>query len=310
MSTPHPNDPVDLVTGAFGNTGSAIAARLATNGRAVRTLTNHPADDRRGIDVRPLTFDDPAALVAAFEGVDTFYDTYWMRHGDARGSYDLAARRCEALVAAAESGGVRRIVHLSVANPSLDSRYPYFAAKARVERRLEASPVPTLAVRPALIFGAEPSMVSDLAWLLRRVPVMGVAGDGRYRVRPVHVDDVAKVCVDTSTGGAPHHTIDAVGPDRPTFDELVRAVADAVGRKARLVHLPPGLVLAAGKALARVARDDLLTRDELLSTIDGLADTDGPATGSTSVMAWLEANGSGLGVTRSGERAHRSPATG
>ena len=255
----------------------------------------------------PLTFDDPAALAEAFEGVDTFYDTYWMRHGDAQGSYGLATRRCEALIGAAESGGVRRIVHLSVAHPSLDSPYPYFAAKAQVERRLEASPLPTLAVRPALIFGAEPSMLADLAWLVRRVPVMGVAGDGRYRVRPVHVDDVAALCVESASAEAGHRTFDAVGPDRPTFDELVRAVAAAVGRKARLVHLPPRLVLAAVQALGKVARDDLLTRDELLSTIDGLADTDGPATGTTSVMAWLESNGATLGLARSGERSRRSP---
>ena len=49
-------------------------------------------------------------------------------------------------------------------------------------------------VRPALVFGPGNVLIDNIAWLLRRLPVFAVAGDGHYPVRPVHVDDVARMC--------------------------------------------------------------------------------------------------------------------
>lgn len=278
--------PLDLVTGAFGNTGSAIASRLRARGRAVRTLTAHAPSETAGVDVRG--WDD---LAHAFDGVDTFYDTFWMRTGDpgsAGRDYSQAIARSTALITAAAAAGVRRIVHLSVAHADAPAaqQYPYFAAKAHVERVLGDTGVAHMIVRPALIFGGGPGMVEQLALVLRRVPVMGIAGDGAYRVRPVHVDDVAELCV-SGHDGVLDGVIDAVGPDRPTFEQLVRAVAAALGKRRVFVHLPTPLVVAAGRALGRLAGEELITADELRSTMAGLADTDGPATGSRSVLAWI-----------------------
>lgn len=279
MVSPHP---LDLVTGAFGNTGSAITARLHGQGRAVRTLTAHAPADTGDVDVRG--WDE---LATAFDGVDTLYDTFWMRTGNpgsAGRDYSQAVARSSALITAAAAAGVRRIVHLSVAHADAPDaqRYPYFAAKAHVERVLRESGVAHRIVRPALIFGGGPGMVEQLALVLRRVPVMGIAGDGSYRVRPVHVDDVAGLCVADGDG-----VVDAVGPDRPTFEELVRAVAASLGKRRLFVHLPTAMVVAAGRALGRLVGEELITADELRSTMDGLADTEGPATGERSVLAWI-----------------------
>lgn len=276
----------DLVTGAFGNTGSRIARLLTDHDRPVRTLTSRAPDQPTPIE--RFGFDD---LAAAFDGVATFYNTFWMRTGDPGShgrSYAQALERSLALVDAATAAGVERIVHLSVAKADAPeaAQYPYFAAKAQVEAAIRATGIPHTIVRPALIFGGGPGLLEQLARVLRRAPVMGIAGDGRYRVRPVHVDDVARLCESGIDG-----TVDAVGPDRPTFDELVRAVAAAIGRRARLVHLPTAVVLGAGRAIGKLLGDELLTRDELESTVAGIADTDGPATGSISLMTWLTEHG-------------------
>lgn len=299
---------LDLVTGAFGNTGSAIARELDAVGRRVRTLTSRsaPADGSDTIERRPLDFDDAAGLVASFDGVDTFYNTYWMRTGDDQGRYDLAVERCRRLITAAEEAGVRRIVHLSVANASAGAAYPYFRGKAAVEKTLESSSTPAAIVGPALVFGGDSVLLNNLAWMLRRLPVFAVAGRGDYRVRPVHVDDLARTCV---AAGARETTemIDAVGPDRPTYRELVDHLRDAVGSRALVISAPTSAVLAGGKVIGWTRRDQILTRGELESTVDGLADTDGDATGASSVMKWITEHADTLGLTYFNETASRRP---
>ena len=287
---------IDVVTGAFGNAGSAIAGRLRAGGRTVRTLTNHAPSHPGGLEVHPLSFDDPARLATAFEGATTFYNTYWIRMGDDSG-YENAVANSRALITAAASAGVQRIVQFSVIKPSLESPYPYFRGKARVEQIVRASGVSAAIVRPAVIFGGDDALLNNLAWLMRRMPLFAVPGDGKYRVRPVHIDDIADLCVAAANRDA-DEVIDAVGPERPTFDELVRMVRSAVHGRARIVHAPARLVLGAARTIGTVLRSDLLTRDELASTMDGLADSDAPATGAISLSSWIADHGDTLGRHR------------
>ena len=290
------DDGVDVVTGGFGNTGSAIASRLRARGHTVRTLTNHAPSEAGGLEVHPLAFDDPARLAIAFDGATTFYNTYWIRMGDDSG-YENAIANSRALITAAARAGVERIVQFSVIKPSLDSPYPYFQGKARVEEIVRASGVSAVIIRPAVIFGGDDALLNNLAWLVRRMPVFAVPGDGKYRVRPVHIDDVADLCVEAA-GRDADEVVDAVGPERPTFDELVRMVRSAVHGRARIVHAPARLVLGAARAVGTVLRSDLLTRDELASTMDGLADSDAPSSGAISLSSWISDHGDTLGRHR------------
>src|SRR5215472_3621392 len=84
--TPHRFVQTDVVTGAFGYSGAAIARELLAAGHQVRTLTGHPGRAPAGtpIDVRPMDFADPDALSRDLAGAHTLYCTYWIRfpHGD------------------------------------------------------------------------------------------------------------------------------------------------------------------------------------------------------------------------------------
>lgn len=127
----------DVVTGAFGYTGKYITRRLLAAGRVVRTLTGHPdrPDPFGGrVRVAALDFRNPAGLTESLRGASVFYNSYWVRfsHGDM--TFDEAVANSEILIRAAKEAGVRKIVHTSIANPSIDSRLPYYAGKARVEQ--------------------------------------------------------------------------------------------------------------------------------------------------------------------------------
>ena len=80
--------------------------------------------------------------------------------------------------------------------------------------------MPYAVLRPAILFGGDGVLINNIAWLLRHLPVFGVGGRGDYRIRAIHVDDLADSAVEPP-GRAATTVIDAVGPERPTFLELV-----------------------------------------------------------------------------------------
>jgi uncharacterized protein YbjT (DUF2867 family) len=287
---------LDVVTGAFSYSGRAIARTLLDSGRQVRTITGHPgrASGDSTIEVRPLDFEDQLGLTASLEGATNLYNTYWVRFARGRIDHELAVANSRTLFHAAKRAGVRRIVHVSITHPSLDSPLPYFRGKALVERALAETGVSYGVLRPAILFGGEGVLLNNIAWLLRRLPVFAVGGRGDYRIRGIHVDDLARLCVAT---GAEHDdsVTDAVGPERPTFVELVRSIGDVVGSRARIVHVPGSSVPVLSRLLGLWLRDVLLSREEYLGMAAGLADTDGPATGPTALSAWLADHGEGLG---------------
>src|SRR5918994_1240187 len=102
-----------------------------------------------------------------------------------RNDHVLMLGHTRTLLRAAAEAGVRRVVQLSVTNAASDSRFPYFRAKAAVETDLRASGLSHAVVRPTLVFGPGEVLVNNIAWLLRRVPLFVVPGDGRYAVQPV-----------------------------------------------------------------------------------------------------------------------------
>ncbi len=107
-----------------------------------------------------------------------------------------------------------------------------------MERALAESDVSYAIVRPAILFGGDGVLLNNIAWLLRRLPrLRRSAVDGDYRIRGIHVDDLARLCL--AKAGETHDSVtDAVGPERPTFTELVGEIRSAVGSRARLVHVP------------------------------------------------------------------------
>jgi NADH dehydrogenase len=287
---------LDVVTGAFGYSGAAIAEALIASGRGVRTLTGHAGRAPEGstIEIRPLDFDDPLRLEESLVGATTLYNTYWVRFAHNRVDHDVAVANSRTLFHAARRAGVQRIVHVSITHPSVDSPLAYFRGKALVERALAEADVSFAVVRPAILFGGDGVLLNNIAWLLRHVPVFAVGGRGHYRIRGIHVDDLARLCV--AKGAETTSSItDAVGPERPTFVELVRAIGDAVGSRARLIHVPGATVPMLSRIVGLALRDVLLTSDEYRAMADGLADTDGPATGPTALSAWLADHGPDLG---------------
>ncbi len=295
---------LDVVTGAFSYTGRHIAEELLARGRNVRTLTRRPPDPSHplavSVEVVPFVFDD--SLAESLRGGDTLYNTYWVRFERGATTFDRAVQNTARLFRAAKLAGIRRVVHISVANPDTSSPFPYFRGKAQTEAALRESGLSHAVVRPTLVFGPEDILVNNIAWGLRHVPLFLVAGDGRYAVQPVSVRDTARICVEAGARDD-DVVLDAAGPGRWSFEDFVRLIARAVGSRAWITRAPPAVALGAGRIAGLVLRDVVLTREELDALMSGLLVSREAPLGRERFDTWVTENARQLGRRYAAELA-------
>lgn len=289
---------LNAVTGATGYTGKYIARLLIEKGEKVINLTGHPGrvnpfGDQ--VESFPFNFDDPDRLVKSLEGVGTLYNTYWVRFPYGDMTYDKAVENSTKLIDAAEKAGVKRIVHISIANASYDSTLPYYRCKAELEDYIKDSRLTYAIIRPTVLFGKEDILINNIAWLLRHFPVFGIPGTGEYGIQPVHVEDVAELAVDSGEKGD-NFVIDAAGPEKYTFNELVSLVARSIGSRTIIIHVPAAVALNFSSLAGIAVRDVLLTWDEVRGLIEGLLVSQNPSVCHTSFAGWLERNKNRVGT--------------
>ncbi|MBI3167343.1 MAG: NAD(P)H-binding protein [Chloroflexi bacterium] len=294
------------VTGAFSYSGKYITKRLLEKGEDVITLTNHPnrPDPFNGkVKAFPLNFANQAELVENLRGVDVLVNTYWVRFDKGRNTQPKAVENTRALVNAAVKAGVKRIVHISIANPSADSHLPYYWGKAANEKAVTDSGMSYAILRPTvLVGGGEDILINNIAFLLRRFPFFFIPGDGSYGVQPVHVEDLAGLAAD-AVYSKENYVIDAVGPDSYTFKELVKLVGDTIGVKRLLISVPPRLALLAAQFLSLFVNDVILTPEEVGGLMANLLVSKEPARARTAFKDWLKENRETVGKNYASELA-------
>lgn len=295
------------VTGAFGYSGRVIAEKLLSRGEKVVTLTNslhkpNPFGD--SVQAIPFHFDQPERLEESLAGVDVLYNTYWIRFNHRRFSHAEAVANSRVLFQAAKNAGVRRVVHTSIANPSEDSDLEYYRGKATLERALIETGLSYAILRPTVLFGREDILINNIAWMVRHLPVVGVFGDGKYGIRPIHVDDFAELAIEQGAAGE-KTIVDAVGPESFPYVDLVKTTCRLLHCRRLVIPVPPAVGYSAAWGLGLILRDVVLTWPEIQGLMRGLLDTEGPPTGQTRLTDWIQDHADSLGRRYASELARR-----
>ncbi len=296
-----------VVTGAFGFSGKYIAQRLLGMGQRVRTLTNSPnrANSLEGkVEAHALDFGHPEKLAESLRGAAVFYNTYWVRFTTDECSQAAAVENTLKLFEGCKTAGVRRVVHISITNPSEDSPLEYFRGKARLERALKESGLSYAILRPAVLFGQEDILVNNIAWCLRHFPVFGVFGDGQYQLQPIFVDDLAKLAVEQGRAQA-NTTIDAVGPETFTYRDLVCEIGRIIGKPRPIVSISPAVGVSIASIIGKLTGDVFLTREEIDGLMQNLLRTHSPPAGETRLTQWATEHAATLGLHYASEMARR-----
>lgn len=295
------------VTGAFGYSGRYITQRLLDRGCEVLTLTNSPHRENpfgTRVQAVPFHFDQPDLLRDSLRGVDVLINTYWVRFDHRLFNHQQAVTNTKILFEAAREAGVRRIVHVSITNPDIDSPLPYFSGKAELESALERLGVSYCILRPAVLFGKEDILVNNIAWSLRHLPVFGVFGRGDYRLQPIHVDDLAALAVEKAFENR-NEIINAIGPETFTYRQLAETIREKLRLKCPIIGVPPVIGYWGCRLLGLAVRDVIITRDEVRGLMEGRLFVEAPPRGTVKLSEWIDQNKGSLGQRYTSEMARR-----
>jgi uncharacterized protein YbjT (DUF2867 family) len=257
-----------LVTGGTGFVGTAIVDALRARGLEIRALARHPdrftSLEAMGVELARGDLTDPASLARAVEGCSHVVNLVAIIKGAPEDFERVMVRGTAALIAAARGGGVERFVQMSALGTTEQTSklVPYYRAKWAIERDVENSGLEYVLVRPSFVFGrggALPTFVKQV----KLSPVVTVIGPGTQRIQPIWLEDVAQffaTIVDDPR--APGRTWELGGPDIVTWNELYVAIASALGKRRRLLHIPFP-VARTGARLTQWAPGAPLTADQV-----------------------------------------------
>lgn len=261
-----------FVTGGTGFVGREVIQALRADGYVVRCLVRRGSErDLHGLGAIERVEGDVMARQSLDEGMAgceaVVHLVGIIREHPAIGvTFDrVHAQGTINVLEAAAAVGARRYVHMSALGTRAGARSRYHQTKWAAEEAVRASPVPWTIFRPSIVYGRGDELVTMLAGMIRRLPIVPVIGTGRQRVQPVPVAHVAQGFVRALERPASvKQTYDVGGPAPVTMIELLDRIAAAMGRRRPLrVHAPLGVVRAATRVLQGLPGYPL-TSDQLL----------------------------------------------
>jgi uncharacterized protein YbjT (DUF2867 family) len=130
------------------------------------------------------------------------------------------------------------------------------------------------------MFGPDDAFLTTILRLLRTLPAYPLFGDGRTRLQPVYVDDVAAAIAQIlRQTQRPYPIYELAGPRVYSYEELLRTISRTAGLQPRLVPMP-FVVWDAVAGLAKILPRPPLTRNQVeLMQIDTTASDGRPGFG-------------------------------
>ncbi len=263
-----------LLTGGSGFVGSHILVALTTAGHDVRVLAR---DAKRvpasaGLEVVEGDVVANTGLDRGAEGTDAVIHLVGIIMEVGGATFEKVHHEgTRNVVAAAKRQGVRRFVQMSALGARADGVSAYQTTKWRAEDEVRQSGIEHVILRPSIIYGPRDGFVTQMVHVMKAAPLIRpVVGHGRYRFRPIYVENVAECFVQalTSTKAA-NRTIELVGPEELTLDQILAEVAQCIGVRKTPVHVPFWIMYVNAMMLGTVMPRPPVTTDQLRMLQEG-----------------------------------------
>jgi uncharacterized protein YbjT (DUF2867 family) len=250
-----------LVTGGTGFVGREILHQLRGAGHFIHLLVRDTQSGkaqeiaaRYGARIRPGNILNAGSLPGACHDADAVIHLVGIISEVGGQTFqNVHARGTQNLIAAAQSAGVKRFIHMSALGTRPNAVARYHKSKWEAEESVRGSGLDWTIFRPSIIYGRGDGFVNQFAKIIRRSPVVPIPGGGQSRFQPVAVETVAAAFVkalnETQTIG---QTYDLCGPETLTLNEIVNEVLLAMRRTRLKLHIPLPLLRAQAALLELV----------------------------------------------------------
>jgi uncharacterized protein YbjT (DUF2867 family) len=262
------------VFGGTGFLGRHVVHHLRESGIRVRTVSRHRGlGEDAGIEQIAADAHDQRSVEAAIAGADGVVNaiSLYVEHGGDT-FHSVHVDTATKIARAARQAGIGRFVHVSGIGANAASSSPYIRSRGEGEAAVQTAFPGAVIVRPAVMFAPDDAFLTTILRLIRSLPAYPIFGDGRTKLQPVYVDDVATAIAQIlRQNQKPYSIYELAGPRVYSYEELLRTIARVAGLRPVLMHLP----FALWNALASVAEllpSPPLTRNQVeLMKIDTTA---------------------------------------
>jgi NADH dehydrogenase len=242
-----------VVTGGTGFIGREVVSRLLETAGDEVVVTSRDPERRPAwgdrVKVVQAFAGDPLSLGKAMTGADVVVQAVQFPNHPVedpkkgRTYLEVDGKGTQVAAATAKKVGVRRFVYLSGAGAGQGRPQPWFRAKDMAEAAIKETGMEHAILRPSWIYGPGDRSMNRFVTFCRYFPVVPVIGDGKTRVDPISVKDVAR-CVAESVRreDAKDKVLELGGPERLTMDEIIRTVQKVLGKRRPLLHHPVSLM--------------------------------------------------------------------
>lgn len=221
------------VAGANGFLGRNIGSYLARNGLEVLGLVRKGRTQQIvGTGMTPVVYDGKGGLSDALKGIDCVVDLIGIsRQTSGTTFFDVNYGMTKMIVDSGSDAGVSRVVYASGLGVDPRNTESYFLSKHMAEEAIRDSGLTYTLLRPSYILGPGDELISALAGQIADGEVV-VPGSGRYRMQPIHVEDVARLVVAIiKSHKMDNRSIDVVGRETVSYLGYVRMVASALKKR-------------------------------------------------------------------------------
>ncbi|HEY4502311.1 MAG TPA: NAD-dependent epimerase/dehydratase family protein [Candidatus Paceibacterota bacterium] len=260
-----------FVTGAGGFIGKVLTKHLLDRGYIVSALVRKPTDIsfcHANLhwyvgDIRNSDF-----LKKSLVGTEIVIHLAAAK-SDEDDSYEINVTGTRNILTACQQNNIRGIINVSTISTKFARKGLYGTTKQKADAVLKDGHVPVVIIKPSVVYGDDESGILGSLIRYTKLPIVPVIGTGLFKLRPIHVSDVAtaieKILSQPFSG---QYTIfDLGGPDNISFNDLVMLVGEKLhNKRVFLLHIPVSVGLVIARVLGFLLKKPPLSTSNVIAT--------------------------------------------
>lgn len=241
------------ITGGSGAMGTRLVRLFLAGGEKVRIIDRVPPLGRTSeVEFRRADIRDLASLTEALAGCSSVVHmaALLLARGDEAQLVSINRDGTGNVLAAMESLGIRRLVHVSSISVLYRLQNAYSRSKARAEDLVRSSDRDWTILRPSLAWGDASAKEHEIfVRTVRRWPLLPLPEGGRAMKSPVHVDDLAQAfsaCL--RNGDSIGRSLDLAGGRTLSLRTMASEIRANSGTRSRIIGMPRGVATSIARS--------------------------------------------------------------